>query len=209
MSAISDTDWLYATRRLVELQIGRPLRLAEQVIDVFALDAALNDAKSRVEQSIRREQGRAVRHALRTGHPIRLRLTRGMLNPLDTLYVLGRREARAELERAGYIPSRRFESPEPRHDDLGDLAVGMESKLNGFSVKLQQEEERLRVALAVTQHGSIADALATALLKVLGARSIAAGVVSTALFSGMGATFEENASIVGGWEATAVLDGGT
>jgi len=57
--------------------------------------------------------------------------------------------------------------------------------------------------------GAIGDALAKALIEVLGARTIAAGVVSTALFTGMGQTFEENADVVGGFAYSSVLDGGT
>lgn len=208
-------EYLEATRPLVERTIGRPLRQAEHVIDVFALTRALDTAKELVEQAVKREQARAIRHAIRTGHPIRLEVTRGILQPLETLYRLGVEEAQAELERAGYLPasseisSRYLEAAKPKHDRLDPLAINLESQLNGFSTKLVVEQERLLVQLQTTHHGAVGKALADALLKVLGARSIAASVVSTALFTGMGTTFEENQAIIGDWEISAVLDAGT
>ena len=202
-------DYLAATRPLVERTIGRPLRLHEQVVDVFALTRALDDAKDACHRAIVREQARAVRHAVRTGHPIRLETTRAILAPLDALYMLGREEARAELERAGYTIPRAMEGVEPREPGLGDVAARVQSGLNSFSVRLQIEADVVRTQLQISHGGAVGDALATALLKVLGARTIAAGVVSTALFSGLGETFEQNESIVAGWEVTAVLDGGT
>jgi len=202
-------SYLEATRPLIEATIGRPLRKAEHVVDVFALTAALDTAKDLVEQGVAREQARAIRHAIRTGHPIRLEVTRGMLAPLDDLYRLGVTEAHAELGRAGYNTARALEAAKPKNQGLDPLAINLESKLNSFSTRLVIEEDRLRVQLLTTHHGAIGEALANALLKVLGARSIAAGVVSTALFSGMGATFEENQDIIGGFEYSAVLDGGT
>lgn len=169
----------------------------------------MDAAKDLVEQAVKREQARAVRHAIRTGHPIRLEVTRAILGPLESLYRLGVTEAHAELQRAGYNTARALEAAKPKHDRLDPLTVSLESQLNGFSTKLNVEADRVRVQLETTHHGAIGKALADALLKVLGARSIAAGVVSTALFTGMGATFEENQALIGGWEISAVLDGGT
>jgi hypothetical protein len=202
-------DYLEATRPLVERTIGRPLRKAEHVVDVFLLTRALDTAKDLVEEAIKAEQARAIRHAIKTGHPIRLEVTRAILQPLESLYRLGAVEAHAELQRAGYNTARALEAAQPKNQGLDPLAVNLESKLNGFSSRLVVESDRLRVTLETTHHGAVGKALGDALLKVLGARSIAAGVVSTALFSGMGATFEENAAIVGGFEYSSVLDGGT
>jgi hypothetical protein len=202
-------DYLEATRPLIEATIGRRLRHAEHVVDVFALTAALDAAKDLVEQAVAREQARAIRAHVRTQHPIRLEVTRAILRPLEALYVLGVAEAYAELSRAGYNTARALEAAKPKHDRLDPLTVNLESQLNGFSTKLTVEADRVRVQLETTHHGAVGEALANALLKVLGARSIAASVVSTALFTGMGTTFEENQAIIGGWEISAVLDGGT
>jgi hypothetical protein len=205
----ASVGYLAATQRLVELTIGRPLRQAEQVVDVFALTAALDNAKDDLHAAIEAEKKRKVRHALRTGHPIRLEVTVPMLRPLERLWRLGVREALAELERAGYNPVRAFADAESENPILWEQTAKLKSQLNGLSVKLQLEEDAIRVKLVARGEGSIAAALADALLKVQGGRSIAAGLVSSTLFSGMGTTFEANESIVGGWETSAVLDGGT
>lgn len=209
MTETASADYLAATRKLVELTIGRPLRLAEQVVDVFALTAALDNAKDDLHAAIEAEKRRAVRRGLRTGHPIRLDVTVPMLRPLERLWRLGVREAHAELERAGYNPVRVFADAESENPILWEQTAKLKSQLNGLAVRLQLEEDQLRVKLVARGEGSIAAALADALLKVPGGRSIAAGVVSSSLFSGMGTTFEANESLVGGWETSAVLDGGT
>jgi hypothetical protein len=205
----ASVGYLAATQRLVELTIGRPLRQAEHVVDVFALTAALDNAKDDLHAAIEAEKKRKVRHALRTGHPMRLEVTVPMLRPLERLWRLGVREARAELIRAGYNPVRAFADAESENPILWEQTAKLKSQLNGLSVKLQLEEDALRVKLVARGEGSIAAALADALLKVPGGRSIAAGIVSSTLFSGMGTTFEANADLVSGWQYSAVLDGGT
>lgn len=201
--------YLDATRVLVELTIGRPLRHAEQVVDVFALTRALDNAKDELHRAIEAEKARAVRRGLRTGHPIRLRMTRPMLAALERLWRLGRREALRELRAHGITAARRaFADPEPAEPalpQLGDIAARLLSHLNGLSVRLQNR----RVELEASAGGEIADALARALLRQPGGRSIAAALVSPALFGGLGETFEQNQDLVGGWEYSAVLDGGT
>lgn len=211
MIAAWRAEHLDATRPLIEATVGRPLRQAEHVVDVFRLTKALDDAKDAVHEAITAEQARAVRDGLRTGHPIRLHVTRAMLTPLERLFRKGVTEAFDELRRAGYNPSRALAEHDPRPftSRLDDVADTVASGLNSFSVRLQMLHDETRLRLVVSGHGSVGDALAKALLAQPGGRSIAAGVVSTALFRGMGQTFEENESIVGGWEYTSVLDGGT
>lgn len=212
MTGEASRDYLDATRRLVELTIGRPLRHAEQVVDVFGLTRALDDAKERLHTAIEAEKGRAIRRMTGSGHPVKLVMTRPMLTPLEQLYRLGKTEAYAELQRAGYQPVRAYTDPQPAETDepaLAEQAARLLSGLNGLSVRLQMEADARRVVLEARDRGSVAAALAEALLRVPGGKAIAAGLVSKTLFTGMGQTFEANASIVNGWEQTAVLDGGT
>lgn len=202
-------DYLEATRPLIEATIGRRLRKAEQVVDVFALTRALDDTKDLLHAAIRAEQRRKVRGAIRTGHGIQLEVTRAMLTPLEKLYRLGAREAFAELQRAGYNPSRAYMDAEPSIPELGEVHAKLRSRLNGFAARLNLIGDEIRVQQHVSSDGSIADALAAALLNQPGGRSIAAALVSTTLFTGMAPTFEQNADLVQGWEYSAVLDGGT
>jgi len=201
-------DYLVATRPLIETRIGRPLRLAEQHVDVLGLTRTLDGAKDEIERAIRAEQKRAIARALRDGGRIRLTVTRPILEPLEKLWRHGRREAAAELQRAGYTVPRVYAQPEHAHGkvpELADLEAKLLKKINGLSVTVESQ----RVTLAMAADGPVGAALASALLDVLGARSIAAGAVSTAMFGGMGATFEENQDLIGQWEYSSVLDGGT
>lgn len=202
---LATADHLDATRPLVERTIGRRLRASEQIVDVFRITRLLDEAKAEVEKSIRNEQIRAVHRALRLETRVRLNMTAVMLKPLDRLYQVGRKEAAAELERAGYELPRKY-ADAARDDALDVAAAKLRQKLDGFAIRITNE---YTVQLQIADRGAVGDALANALINVLGARSIAADLVSTAMFSGMGATFEENQDLVGGWEYSAVLDGGT
>lgn len=191
------------TRELVESIVGRPLRQAEQAIDVLGLDEALNTAKDDVDAAIKAEQKRATARALRHGNRIQLELTQAILDPLERLFRLGRREALAELERLGYVKPRRVFVAEPKHPELLDTADVVMAGLQGLSIRLE------RARLNAETEGMATDAIARALLKIPGARAIAAGVISGSLTSGLAATFEANSDLVDGWEYTAVMDGGT
>lgn len=197
--------YLAGTRLLVEQTIGRPLRRNEQHVDVFGLTAALDLAKDDIDRAIRAEQARAVRRGLRDSTRIRLRITRPMLAPLERLYRHGKREAAAELRRAGYPVGRRYNTGDAA-GEIPELAA-LEEKINRLVGALSIRVESQRVTLNLA--GAVQDAIATALLRLPGGRSIAAGAVSTALFNGMGATFEEHADLVAQWEYSSVLDGGT
>lgn len=202
---LATTDHLEATRPLIERTIGRQLRAAEQIVDVFRITRLLDEAKDDLDAAIRREQKRAVQRALRLDTRTNLKMTAVMLKPLYRLYQAGRREAAAELERAGYVLPRKYANPHRDHM-LEAAEAKLRAKLAGLSIRITNEHT---VQLQLADRGAVGDALAQALLDVLGSRSIASDLVSTAMFSGMGATFEENQDLVGGWEYSAVLDGGT
>lgn len=193
-----ELDW-----PLVEELIGRPLRRAEQAIDVVRLDQALEQAKDDLEAAIRDEM-LAATAAWKGGGAIRpaLRVTQEMLDVLDRLREIGREEAELELERAGYVGIRRRsyidEAPAGR-DVEGYL------RQNLGSVTTRIEDELVTTELA----GASQAAIAQALLKVPGARDIASRVISTALIDGLSETWDRNADLVACWEYTAVLDSGT
>lgn len=190
----------------VERRIGRPLRAAEQAIDVEYLDRVLNDAKDDLERAIRDEMLLATRRWLRGGSrkPV-MRITPAMREPLERLHRIGRSEARAELDRAGYpVRAHAAHDPNPHHPDgLKETIETVGKGLPGVSVRIRDE------LVDADLSDAAAAAIARALLNVPGARDIASRVVSTALYSGMGATFEEHADLVPCWEYTAVLDAAT
>jgi hypothetical protein len=195
---------LAATRSLVERTIGRPLRQAELVIDVFGLTRELDRAKAELVAAIDAEKTRRVRAAVRTGHPLRFDVTRAMLVPLERLWRHGRDDARRELAELGYPLRRRLEA-EPKIPQLAEIAARLKSGLTGFAVRITNQ----RVELEAGGRGMVGDALARALLAQPGGRSIAAGLVSPTLFGGMAVTFEEHADLIPCWEYSSVLDGGT
>lgn len=196
-------------RELVERAVGRPLRQAEQAIDIVGLDRALNQAKDELERAIDQEVRRAARRWQLTRVLPRLRRTPAMVAPLKRLHELGVREAALELERLGYTGVRRgsaaraYVAPDPFP------GAGFESLLNTLDrglVGLRVRVENELVAADLADASS--SALARALVKI-GGRDIASRVVSTALYSGMGLTFEENEDLIDGWTWTSVLDGAT
>jgi hypothetical protein len=189
-------------RARVEALVGRPLRQAEQAIDVLGLDTALGRAKDELARAIEAEKRRAIRRRMRVGG-LRIQLTPAMLAPLERLFRLGRREARAELQRLGYEIPRRALASEPHYDELAEVAALMREALYRLQLNVERRYASVQFSEATTA------SMIRALYTVPGARDIASRVVSSALTAGLGATFEHNAGLVGGWEYTAVLDGHT
>lgn len=198
-------DELADRRAYVEAIIGRPLRQAEQAIDVLRLDEALNAAKDELTQAIRQEIRRAAKRALPVELPIRLEVTRAMLRPLERLVEIGYEEAVAELERAGYVgvtapPKRSLEDAAPRFDALWLLREELRDMLGPLAVRVNQG------AVEASLGELSAEMLARALMRTPGGRNIASQLVSRALVSGMEPVFEANDDLVGGWAYSAVLD---
>ena len=192
------------TAALYELEaiVGRPLRQAEQAIDVLGLDAALNQAKTDLEAAVQAEQKRAVNQVVRHHGRLELTVTRAILEPLERLYRLGRDEAYLELQRLGYQPRRAY-AAEPHYTPLDPLAELVATFLRGLSLRIAREHLEIDTGDVAT------NAIARALLQVPGARNIASQAISSALTAGLAQTFEANQDLVSGWEYTSVLDGGT
>jgi len=190
-------------RPLVEALIGRELREAERLMDAFALDEALNTAKDDLERAVEAEKRRAINRRVRRREPLALEVTARILEPLERLHRLGRREAAAELERAGYEAIVRAYAVDPKYTELELLAAFLEGGLRRLGVRIENE-------LVLAELGGVVEqALIRKLARIPGARGLAASVVSGALTSGLAATFEQNEHLIAGWEYTAVLDGGT
>lgn len=200
---------------LVAKLIGRPLRLAEQAIDVLRLDQALTQAKNDLEAAVRHEMLDAAERWIRAEGigRVEMHVTAAMLAVVNGLGDLGRQEGLAELRRAGYKgirhpPARRFAALGPgkpeTHRHLTDFFV---SWLNGISGRVR--DDFVTADLVVTLSDASRVAIANALLAVPGARDLASRAVSTALIDGFGQTFEANQDLVSSWEYTAILDGGT
>lgn len=191
-------------RTYVERLLGRDLRPAERVIDVLRIDRELNQAKDDLHRAIQQEMLAATRRWLRGGSRPRLSMTPAMRKPLERLHRFGREEARRELDRIG-VPARAHaaRNPDPRVGGLPAATRAVKASLPGIGVRIRDDLVDADLADASSA------AIARALLAVPGARDIASRVVSTALYSGMGAVFEEHEDLVAGWEYTAVLDSGT
>lgn len=199
---------LERTFELVERTIGRKLRQAEKAIDVLLLHGALNRAKDELDAAIHAEMLRATRTWVRSARPTpypQLELTAQIRAPLEELHELGRQEALNELERAGYLNSERLLSaPDPLPGGGFDSLLNTVRRgLPGIGIRIADDLVAADLSAASTT------AIAQALLNVPGARDLASRVVSTALYSGMAQTFEENEDLVTGWEYTAVLDAAT
>ena len=197
---------LAETWPLVERYIGRKLREAEKVVDFFKLSSALEQAKADLFKAIRAEQRRAVRRAVLTDSkldlPIHIAFTLAMAAPLERLRALGKREARAELERAGYAVPARSMIAEPTPGPEGPHGY-VRNEIAALKVKINKQRVSLEAG------GAAQDAILAALYTVPGAMDIASRVVSTALNEGFSSTFSDAASVVKGWERTAILDAGT
>lgn len=182
----------------IEARIGRSLTAAERHVDVEAIDALLNQAKDMLDAEIRREQARLARLTA-DGHGGRLEVMPRMVAILADLRKHGAAHAANELASMGYpvkpVKVRKLQAPSE------DILLGrLRARLGMLTVKVQQEAVGLDLSILA------ADAIEKALVKVLGARSIAADLVAPAFDAGLGATFEQHADLVEGWQYTAVND---
>jgi hypothetical protein len=124
-----------------------------------------------------------------------------MRSIIQTLRQHGVAHAANELHSMGYPvkpqPYRRFAAP-----GEDELVGRLRARLGQLTVKVQ-------LAAVGLDLGELAvDAIEKALMKVLGARAIAADLVAPAFTGGLAQTFEQHADLVEKWQYTAVLDAG-
>jgi len=201
----------------IEARIGRLLTAAEKHIDVEAIDHLLNTAKDYLDAAIRSEQARLAR-LVAAGDGGRLEVTPRMVAILRDLRKHGRAHALNELASMGYpvrANERRFavpaqppgEPPPPRpylvvvSDSI--IEGRLRARLGALTVKVQLQATGLDLSTMAV------GAIEKALIDVLGARSIAADLVSPSFMAGLGDTFENHRDLVDGWEYSSVLDAAT
>lgn len=180
------------------LWLRREVTAAERHIDIAGIDRLLNDAKDELEQAIAVEQARAARRAARLGNA-RLELTVRMRRILRDLRADGRRHAAGELASMGYPlrgRARRYAA------DEDELEGRLRARLGWLTMKIERE------ALGVDLSTLAITAIEKAVVRVLGARSIAADLVAPAFAGGLADTFEQHADLVEAWQYTAINDAG-
>lgn len=174
-----------------------------QAIDVDGITRALDGAKEAIVDAIRAE---LHRQAPRPGVPPRFRLTPTpeILAPIAALFERGRREAAAELDRAGVTIPRRYVAG--LHPRLDDVYVRIVAGLNTIANRAETDVGRtvLDQVREVT-----AGRIDAAIDRVPGLRAVAASLVSESFIAGTADLYEENADAFGGFVATSVLDGST
>jgi hypothetical protein len=196
----------------IEQRIGRHLTAAEKHVDVEAIDALLNQAKDDLDAAIQAEQQRLGR-ALAQGYTSGMRVTDDMLAILRRLREAGQAHALAELASMGYprrafaVPAQPPGTPTPRPvltilTDADAEAI-LRLRLRALTTKIHED------ALGGDLSSVAITAIEKAVVKVLGARSIAADLVAPAFDAGLGQTFEAHADLVAGWQVSEILDGST
>lgn len=180
---------------------------ASTVIDVQADTDALDSAREKAAAAIRRECGRALRAWRDHGEAPVVRLTPALASIIVGLYRHGRRQARAEIQRTTGAPppARRMATVSPNPDEWPErlIPVGQRilSELRVLSRRLEND--------LPGQPWFDMEALPRTVARLPGPAGIAAGAVSSPYTSGLADTYEDNADLFGGWQYTAVLDGGT
>lgn len=195
--------------RAIEIRRGRALSAAEKNIDIAGMQSALEDGKLALAAAIEDAQAAAVKRWQAAGHrgQIRVKVTPAMQKILDGLAQAGEEHGHAELRKAGYSGY----SAKSRRRKLQKLLADLRTKLGGINFRLRKRSTELD--LSTLSKGKIAEALA----KVPGALDVAGRMVSSAMYQGLGAAFDQASGLVdqadggggNGWEYTAVMDGGT
>lgn len=185
----------------------RELTAAERHLDIVADTAALDAAKDALEQEIRRETLREARRVLRGGRPrVRLTVTPRMVAILDKLHDAGVKAATREAKSLGIDLGRSFAAPGSGHERAIANLVGLLSNLGSRMSTRAMTIAGRGVAGEVsdvrqTMHDAIAD--------MAGGRDAASQVVSMTFASGLDDVFSANEDAFGGWQYSAVMDGGT
>jgi hypothetical protein len=185
----------------LEQRIGRKLTAAEHHVAVEQIDQLLNHAKDDLEAAIRSEQARLARQLAVHGNGA-LQVTVRMRQILRRLQQSGRNHGQRELHSMGYQIRRHAAGDTPGPGSAGDFDDTLQARLRKLTVKINEDALGGDITtVAVT-------AIERAVIKVLGARSIAADLVSPVFISGLAQTFEQHADAVEAWQYTGVLDQG-
>lgn len=184
--------------------LRRELTAAERHVDIRGLVAALEHAKLMLHGEIQAQQRRVAR-SLANGRRSAIVITPRMARILRELYERGVRAAHEEAASMGVPLRRAFEAePAPPAPGTERGYVRLRMLLGALSRRLEGE-----AAVKLTIGAATRPEMVRALYRVPGAMDAAGRVVSMTLMSGMGDVFAANADAFGGWQASAVLDGGT
>lgn len=182
----------------------RALSEAERHVDVAGLVAALEQAKLDLHAAILAEQRRVARRLIR-GYRAQLVVTPRMTAILARLYRRGVQAAHLESVSMGVELRRHYEAePAPIPDGTQKPYLRLRVLLGALSKRIHDEHAARHELYADTRPEML-----RALTRVPGALDAAGRVVSKTLMSGMGDVFAANADAFSGWQASAVLDGGT
>ncbi len=183
-----------------------PAASVVDAIDVDGITEALDGAKEAIVEAIRAELHRqAPRPGLRPR--FHLAVTDAMLTPVVALYERGRREAAAELERAGVTLPRQYATTVPRR--LDDVYLRLTVGLNAIGRRAETDLARLTETGSDDVNALVRGRISNAIDRVPGLRAVAASLVSESFIAGTADLYEENADAFGGFVATSVLDGST
>jgi hypothetical protein len=185
-----------------EERLRRPLSLAEQRVDLLALDEALKYGKSRLYIEIEHEKRRAIEDYVASGVIPSMRYTAQMDDLLSALFAFGQKQAAEELRAMG-VPVR------------AAYAVNESAKIDQARRRLLALFGKMELRIADETHAAMdADMVGAALIDAVeravpGALDAAGSVISTALYGGFGNVFDDHADLIARWEYSAVMDGAT
>lgn len=190
-----------------ERRLGRELTRAERHIDVIWIDNVLRTGKAALTVAIERERTRAFQAELE-GKRWQLQVTQEMTRILEWLHETGREIAEDELTRMGYEIGRMYADEDDPSRRVGLLQRALTLMLQSLGLRIRRVVTNLRPGLAL-------DILARRRIereaekRVPGSKDIAGRLVSGALYSGLGATFEEHEQLIPCWEYSAIMDNAT
>lgn len=185
-----------------ELRLGRKLTVAERQIDIVALDRDLAKGKEQLYAAVEKEKRRAVRAHFNGGRA-RLKVTPEMVAVLQGLHDAGRKHARREIQA---LTGKKLTSREFAEDDIAKLTAKLDKHLKALGKKVEAKATALG-------GGTLDDAARFAMTQQVaqmpGALNVASQMVSSALYSGVGSVYSEEAGLFGSWQYSAVMDNAT
>jgi len=211
--------------REAEERLGRNLTTGELHLDIIGWGRDLDEGKAQLAEAIQAELNRAIRALVAGKGNDSLRITPAMEDALVELYEKGVEHARREQESMGLRAFAEDDDEEPRgvHGimdyvnrrqaqglPVADKFLRLVPFLSRLYGMMRAIEERMRKEALVLDFGAMTQGRLFEILerKVPGATDAAGRIVSGAMTSGLGKTWEEYPGILA-WQYSAVMDGAT
>lgn len=191
---------------------ARELTAAEQHIDVEGLTDELETAKEELVEAIAAEQARVARALAEGRGRARLELTEAMVDVILRLHEAGREHAQREMRSMGVEPRRAMATAGQAPAPVQPVLVRFRALLGGQQLRLERALLRESLTSGSDVFGAIGLArqrITERLEEVPGVRDAASQLVSQSLTSGLNDVYAANEDLFGGWQYSAVLDGGT